>query len=209
MHCAKLPYQIFPGIFSSIDSYTKKVTNAHFEEHQTLPEWLSEFGEVEEVVRIPYYSNFYIIDKNTNVLLSGIPDEILKMKDGSYFIIDYKTAKYTGRQDELLPMYKVQLNGYAYIAEKNGLSPIKGIALVYMEPVTNIDIEDFEDILMRDGFLMPFTGKILRLELKTNQILPLLSQARELYDLSSAPEGIPGCEDCRLLDELIEITGKK
>lgn len=57
------------------------MTGIHFEKHETLPEWLSELGEVEKVVKIPHYSNFYIIDKESNVLLSGVPDEILMMRD--------------------------------------------------------------------------------------------------------------------------------
>ena len=37
--------------------------------------------------------------------------EILKKKDGSYAIIDYKTSRFTAHQDALHNMYKVQLNG--------------------------------------------------------------------------------------------------
>jgi len=68
------------------------------------------------------------------VIITGIPDEIFQKKDTSYFIVDYKTARFTGHQDELMPIYKVQLNGYALIAEKCGLKPVTGIGLVYYEP---------------------------------------------------------------------------
>lgn len=32
----RLPYQIFPGIFSSIDGFTKRVVHAYFGEHGVL-----------------------------------------------------------------------------------------------------------------------------------------------------------------------------
>ncbi|MDO8465291.1 MAG: hypothetical protein Q7S46_08580 [Gallionella sp.] len=35
-----LPYQIFPGIFSSIDSYSKKVIHGWFDQRGGAPQWL-------------------------------------------------------------------------------------------------------------------------------------------------------------------------
>ena len=66
--------------------------------------------------------------------MANIPWDIFIMADGRYFIIDYKTAKYTDNQDKLLGMYRVQLNGYAYIFEKLGMGKIGGLGLVYYEP---------------------------------------------------------------------------
>ena len=63
--------------------------------------------------------------------LFGKIDEVLKKKDGSYAIIDYKTARFTKHADSLHPIYKVQLNGYAMIAENIGISPIKQLVLLY------------------------------------------------------------------------------
>src|SRR5271154_2726081 len=41
----KFPFAIFPGIFASIDSYSKKVTAAHFATHGRVPLWFDGFGE--------------------------------------------------------------------------------------------------------------------------------------------------------------------
>ncbi len=41
-----LPFQIFPGIFSSIDSYTKKVVHHLIDKHGRLPPSLAELGPV-------------------------------------------------------------------------------------------------------------------------------------------------------------------
>jgi hypothetical protein len=37
----KLPFQIFPGIFSSIDSYSKRVIHSWFDKKGEAPPWLS------------------------------------------------------------------------------------------------------------------------------------------------------------------------
>ena len=120
----KLPFQIFPGIFSSIDSYSKKVTNRCFEKHGHLPRWLTAAGIDGTPIKVPHHSQFFYFDEQNNITLTGVADEIIKQKDGSYAIIDYKTAKYTNGQDALLAVYEAQLNGYAYIADKIGISPV-------------------------------------------------------------------------------------
>jgi hypothetical protein len=210
MHCAnKLPFQIFPGIFSSIDSYTKKVTSAHYARHNQLPSWLGELGKLGKPVKVPHYSKFRVIDEGTDILLRGMPDEILQKEDSSYFIIDYKTAKFTKAQDSLLPMYEVQLGAYAYIGRRQGFDPVSGIALVYMEPQTDLDQERLDSVLREDGFLMGFAGHVLQLKLEAEQkVPPLLEKVRDIYDLESPPQGNRDCSDCKLLDQLIvTVTG--
>jgi len=66
------------------------------------------------------WSRFFREDPETRVRLQGVPDDILRMADGATHIVDYKTARLTETQDELMPVYEVQLNGYAYIAEATG-----------------------------------------------------------------------------------------
>lgn len=201
----KLPYQIFPGIFSSIDSYTKKVTNMHFEQHQRVPDWFSGFGSLGKPVKVPHHSKFSVVEPKTNILLTGVPDEILYSPDDSYFIVDYKTAKFTGAQDQLLPMYEVQLNSYAYIGERVGFKPISGLGLLYYEPQTGISAEDIDSFMLEDGFSMNFSGKLLPIELKPDIIPPLLKRVLEIYELSQVPDGVEGCKDRQLLDTLLSV----
>jgi hypothetical protein len=206
MHCSKLPFQIFPGIFSSIDSYTKKVTNLHYERHSLLPSWLESFGGRSKPVKVPHHSKFKILDKETDIVLNGMPDEILQKEDGSFLILDYKTAKYTYAQDSLLPLYQVQLNAYAYIGRRNGFDPIAGLVLVYMEPQTELSVDNLDSIMQDDGFVMGFGGHIREIELNDeNMIPPLLKEVRKIYDQPASPKGNTGCKDCLLLDELVNL----
>jgi hypothetical protein len=208
LHCNyKLPYQIFPGIFSSIDSYTKKITNMHFEQHERVPDWFGGFGVLGKPMKIPHYSKFSVVDPDTNILFTGVPDEILQRNDGSYFIVDYKTAKFTGTQDQLLPMYEVQLNSYAYIGERVGFKPVSGLGLLYYEPQTGISVDDVDSFILDDGFLMHFAGKLLPIKLKPDNIPQLLKRVREIYELPQLPNGVEGCKDCQLLDTLLSIAG--
>jgi hypothetical protein len=125
----KLPFQIFPGIFSSIDSYTKNIVNGWFDNHGCCPSWLTELGDIKSYINPPHYSKFQFFDKTTNILLTGGPDAIFLKTDNSYIIADYKTARFTPTQDSLLPMYEIQLNSYALIGEQYGLKPVTDLAL--------------------------------------------------------------------------------
>ncbi len=205
----QLPYQSFPGIFNSIDSYTKKITNMHFERYKCLPNWFADFGNLGKPQKV-LYSKFNVLDDKTNILLRGIPDEILCKPDGSYFIIDYKTARFTGTQDKLLPTYEVQLNSYAYIGERVGYNPVSGLGLIYYEPLTEISYTTIDTFMLEDGFFMNFSGKLLPIELNLAKVQLLLNEVRELYDMPEAPQGVGGCENCESLDLLVKVaTGKE
>lgn len=205
----KLPYQIFPGIFSSIDSYSKKITWGYFEKFGKLPDWFNSLGDLERPIKAPGRSIFFYMDKATNIKLTGTPDEILQKKDGSYCIIDYKTARFTGKQDELLPMYEVQLNSYALIANNCNLKPVNGLGLLYYEPQTDITPDDLKSALLNEGFNMPFKAYLLEIELNPEKIiLPLLVKARKIADMKTSPDGSTGCEDCWKLSAITQSIGR-
>jgi hypothetical protein len=207
MECeGKLPYQIFPGIFSSLDNYQKKITTLQNERHGTIPEWFTVFGELGDPIVVPHHSVFRIVDEATDILLTGVPDEMFRRPDGSLFISDNKTAKFTGNQDELMPMYRVQLNSYSVIANRIGLGPVVGLGLIYHEPQTDIDGEDIDSVCNPDGFTMRFVAKLLRVELHPEMIPPLLARVREICDQPTVPVGRIGCEDCERFDRLIKLA---
>ena len=209
LHAGKLPFQIFPGIFSSIDSYTKNIVNSYFDNNGRFPSWLDVLGELEGYQEPLHYSKFRISDSASGVTLQGTPDAIYKKKDGSYIIADYKTAKYTGNQDKLMPIYEVQLNAYGVIGERSGLvKPVSDLALIYMEPVTGKDAVTDSSNHRDDGFAMGFSANIHRVDLKPDIIPPLLDKAREIYEMESSPNGRLGCKECSNLANLIRVTSR-
>ena len=157
MKCrSKLPFQIFPGIFASIDSYSTRVTADYFRQHARVPKWFDGFGELGAPIRVPGWSKFCLVDNESNVLLTGVPDEILKHPKLGLWIGDYKTARLTDAQDELAPMYEVQLNCYALIAERIGLGTVYGLGLLYYEPITALREEDSGVMIRDDSFFCGF-----------------------------------------------------
>jgi hypothetical protein len=202
----KLPFQIFPGIFSSIDSYTKNIVHSWFDNHGCCPSWLNELGDIKGYVKPPHFSKFQIVDEESNVLLNGGPDAIFVKDDGSYVIADYKTSRFTNTQDSLFPMYEVQLNSYALIAENYGLKPVTGLALIYMEPQTDRETASRDSSNHPAGFSMDFHAGIKKVALDTAKIYPLLAKVREINDLESLPGRYRGCKDCDLMEKLLNIA---
>ncbi len=208
----KLPWQIFPGIFSSIDSYSKSICWAYYIEHNRLPPWFDKFGDYETPIKVPGWNKFFLIDEETNIKLTGIPDEVLKKKDGAYAIIDYKTARFTKHADSLHPIYKVQLNGYAMIAESIGIGPISQLVLLYYEPMTDIieiTTDQLNGLVKDDSFLMGFKAHSLDVDLDPEGIVrPLMQEVREMVDRGVVPEGNDDCQDCRRMREVVGLVGR-
>ena len=207
MHADGIPFQIFPGIFSSLDSYGKRLVHGWFDRHHSAPPWLAGLGSVKGYRHPPHYSKFSILDLDSGVTLRGTPDGILVMEDGSHLIVDYKTAKFTDHQDELFPMYEVQLNAYALIGEQKGFAPVSGLALVYTEPVTDEAAASKDANQTASGFLMEFGAHLRPVTFAPEMVPPLLARVREIYDSKAPPKSRDGCKDCRLLQGLIRVLG--
>ncbi|MFH1878184.1 MAG: PD-(D/E)XK nuclease family protein [Candidatus Omnitrophota bacterium] len=184
------PPGIFPGIFSTLDSLTRRHVHWSFSEKGETPRWLpvSDVAEVEEG------DTFFKLPVNPGGwVLVGKPDDVFKLKDGSYHIVDYKTARFTGRQDELFPMYEVQLNSYAYLAEQYGYKPVSKLSLIYCQPNQDLD-EDAE-------FRLSFTTHHLNVDLNPDLVFQLLIRAREIVDQPEPPQP---SHKCRGICEWIE-----
>lgn len=199
-----LPFQVFPGIFSSIDSFTKKVVHQWFDQIGA-PAWLGSLGPLTGYVEPPHYSKFQHRDAATGVLLTGAPDAIFTKGDGSLVIADYKTAKFTAGQDHLLPMYQVQLTAYAYLASALDWPRVDSIALIYAEPMTEPHDAAPTSSGRDHGFVLPFRATVHMLDLDLARIPPLLADFRHLVKLDQAPQGVPGCKECPKLDGLVGL----
>ena len=209
LHVKSLPFQSFPGIFSTIDRYNKLIVRSHFQRENALPLWLKQLGEVASYVDPPHWSSFKVSDDASGVTVRGEADGIFQMSDGSYTIVDYKTSKFSRAQGAMLPAYEAQLNAYAYIGERLGLSPVRRLALVYMEPQTSEETSQDPRLVDGRGFSMGFEATIVDVELRPEKLIPpLLRKVREVGDMRNPPAGLPGCKDCEALDSLIEALGR-
>jgi len=199
------PQTPFPGIFSSIDSYSKKVLQAAMQHAQRLPHWFEQFELNGEPLPVPHHSWFKIATGHGSLQLSGTPDEILRAPDGSLIIIDYKTARYNPK-DHLRPLYEVQLNVYARIAEN--LAPrdgypfpcrVRTLGLMYYDPLTEVDRPD--KINMR-GFLMEFHAHWVPIPRRDAWIDELLARAWAILSQPTPPAGASNCKTCQTYEAI-------
>lgn len=197
----KLPWQIFPGIFSSIDSYTKKIVHYVFDTTGKPPVWIPEISEAKRYLKALHYTKFFRQDPDTDIIVRGGVDDIFECEDKSRIIPDYKTAKYTKNQDKLLPLYDGQLNLYAWIEEGFGNTVRPDLPLIYCEPIT----EPAEDGLEEFGFNMPFKVKTVIVKKNEDTVKELLSEAAEIL-VGTIPVLQDGCKDCEALENIMKAS---
>ncbi len=193
-HLGKSP-SIFPGIFSALDAITKRSAHRSFSERGRAPGWLSFFDNLSDVEEGDTYFKLPVAH---GWVLTGAPDDIFLLKDGDYHIVDYKTAKFTEKQDELFPLYEIQLNCYAFLAEKYGYKPIKRLSLVYCQPEKDLNNDE--------TFELSFQPYYVDVDLKPEKVSEMLLKARETVDLEEPP---PARESCKGICQWVEKAMKK
>lgn len=196
----RLPFSFFPGIFASIDAYTKKVVDNYFAANGAPPPWLAELGDIVESVEPPHWKHFDLRVERYDIVVRGVSDAIFVRRGRKLVIVDYKTARFTDAQDDLLPMYAVQLNVYGMIAEALGMGSVDGLALVYLEPET-------DDVAARrgcgvQGLKLGFTARVVPVAINLGGVDVLLEKTRHLFDMASPPPSTAGCQNCERLTAL-------
>ena len=93
------------------------------------------------------------------------------------------------------------------VGEQVGFSPIDKLLLCYYEPFGGVmEAGQLDEILLENGFKMPFNSHILELDLDPkNVVMPLLEEVRRLGELGDAPSGNSGCKDCGLLEDMWKV----
>jgi hypothetical protein len=206
----KLPWASFPGIFSSIDSYTKSCVHRIIDNRygndsiDLLPEWMKKIGNVTGYEKVPHWSKNNYLDEKSNILLQGAQDDIFVRIDQSRAVVDWKTAKFTENQDKLRPLYDVQLNVYSILSVKDGKSPVD-LYLVYMEPCTESSYAT--DNIIDCGFRMCFSGVVVPVKRDRTIVRKALTITRDIYEMQQPPSPRSGCKDCEQLDKVMGILG--
>ena len=185
-----LPFQSFPSIFNDLDGCTKKFVHGWFDKYKCLPTWLNELGPITGYIEPPSWRELFV--EMDGIILSGSPDGVFIQDE--LLVVDYKTAKFTGHQDELFPIYEVQLNAYAYLLEKCGKGKVGNMALIYMEP--NQDVIDS----MR-GFRVELTAHVLKVERKIGLVEELVKKASEIV-YAAKVIGREKCKECRAVEKI-------
>jgi hypothetical protein len=203
-----LPFGKFPGIFSTIDVHTKNCVHDFFNTMKQPPKWLRTLGDAAGYIEPPSHRVFQYFMEPYNVLLRGSPDAVLRFADGKLCIVDYKTAWPLGVDDPLYPIYRIQLNVYAFLACMTNLGDVSKIALAYTTPEAKYtDLPAHGDV-RDDGFVLRFVASTCEIDLDFPSLGPLIKRAREIYDLVLPPSGFPACRDCKQLETVIALLNK-
>jgi CRISPR/Cas system-associated exonuclease Cas4 (RecB family) len=196
----------FPGVFNVIDRNLKSSVWLRWKKEKKLPVWLKienvegilttdKIGKVEEKHGQKY---LVALHKKSGLILRGAPDLILKLKDNTLHIIDFKTGKFKEEKDQFLPMYEVQLNGYAILATKMKVSQL---SLVYFNPTNDIP----EEIFTAENFMLSFGPKMISVEIKTGLITNLLMEAKKILESKSPPLPKENCRGtCFYIEKIIK-----
>ena len=198
----KIPYSIFPGIFSTLDKYSKEIVQAWFEKTGGMPPWLPQLMNTTAILKAPHWKKFQRLDPVTGITLSGTPDLYLETATGAHIIPDLKTAKITENADRLRPLYVGQLNGYRWIDEGFGFT-VLSTPLIYCEPVALADTIGVDSVLTSIGFMMGFKTQQVEIEHDPHLIHRLLAKAKDILDMWSPPAGADNCKDCDALDTIL------
>lgn len=192
-HGIAQPSMPMPGIFSAIAGRQKEFyADKRTEEFcRALPPGKVLLGE--------QWVQSRVIPSGTQhqCYIKGRFDAVLEFDDGSYGVIDFKTAS---PSDEKAEMYGRQLHAYSYSLENSEtgalhLSPVSKLGLVFFEP------DSFaQESLERQTF----GGKVVWIEVARNDdaFLKFLSDVMQVLSAETPPHGDPECVWCKYRERM-------
>jgi len=206
-----------PGIVSQADTYIKRVVNTHLQKNGSLPSWLisalnGSFPELNfKPVRHVNPAKWQIRLPNAPCVLAGEADAIWEFPDGRWFIADYKMASLTQTQERLLPLYRAQLNAYAFLAQRSQGKTVSGLALIYLEPEHNAQTIADPALLLRtkEQLMLGFKCTVVPVDLQSSDWVENL--CRKVFSILSSvvpPMGKQDCQGCQVLSDWLKSIGK-
>lgn len=192
-----LPWQSFPGIFSSIDAFTKHCVHQMIDS-KLQPAWMKLIGDVVGYEKVPHWTANKHFDEKSGITLTGVPDDIWVLHNNAKILPDFKTAKFSNTQDKLLPMYEIQSNVYSVLIDKKAK-----LYLIYMEPDT--DKTSAKSCTTITGFKMDFNAVVVPIENDLKKVRRALSLTREIFEMPKAPQSKEGCKECEKLDTIMGL----
>jgi len=127
--------------------------------------------------------------------IRGIFDTVIRLSDGSYGVIDFKTSEV---KEKNVAFYSRQLRAYAYSLEhpaagKLGLSPITKLGLLVFEP------SEF----LQKGDQLQYIGRMAWQECPMDEgaFLAFLDKVYTVLERPEAPEANEDCQFCSYRDK--------
>lgn len=198
----RLPFDTpMPGLMFHLDLFEKRYVDEFLAMYWKLPPGMEKL-QCTESIEFPRKLTAEYPDYG--LTLVGMPDAVLKRRDGKLVVVDYKTALCKGDDDPFLPAYKIQLLGYAELIHQAGIGEVGEAAIVYFENQSKAFREEPLDLATDNGFSIPFEITTVPVKLDRKQLRPLMKRFREIANLQLPPKGREGCRDCARLQLLLD-----
>ena len=203
----KMPFDShMPGIMFHLDRFEKDYVEAHFKTFDKSPKWLNAL-DLYSVVDFP--AKMTMEFPKYDITMVGMPDAVFMTGSRKLCLVDYKSARYKGKDDPFLPAYEAQLLGYAHLLEHHGIGEVGSAALIYFENSLNEYENKPLDLRTDTGFRVPFTVKIHEVKINRPDLWPLLKKVREFADKRHPPAGLDKCKDCARLQALLDAEERR
>jgi hypothetical protein len=200
------PFNSFgAAIFNDMQKMQEAVIGAFLETKGSLPKEFSPFCDCSSRADFPHHWSKFKFTHETGVILYGAPDEIFVLKSGDLCVIDHKTAHNKGHDDPYHGQYRVQVVGYANIAEGLHIGTVTLGGLLYWDAQRDTVLTSPSDYYSKGVLTVPFIPKPLEVKIDYSILDPLLKEALTVWNADNPPDGRSGCKDCKKLDFLFGI----
>jgi hypothetical protein len=202
------PYSGFGGaVWKWMETMQRTTVHHLLKRDSCLPDEFDPFCDICSPIEFPnHHSKFGYVHKS-GVYVYGVADDIFELKNGNLCLIDYKSAKYKGEDDDFFPQYRVQVVAYSNIAEYGlNLGTVDRGGLMYWEA----EVDRFDPAKQyKNGRISP-SWKVGTLEIEIDyQILdPLMEEVKKVWNSRVPPEGAAGCKECKKLAQLFAIQNQ-
>jgi hypothetical protein len=184
------PRPPFPKVFILLDAQTKRffAGKRTRELSPSLPPGRVALGE-----RMVRSGRLVVPGHERPVLLAGRFDSAFRFDDGSFGLVDFKTAE---PRDEHLALYGRQLHAYALAAENPApgrllLRPVKQLGLLCVEPTTMVR--------HRGGVAYGGRPRWVEIPRDDDAFLAFLGEVLAVLERKTPPLPAPTCQFCDYL----------
>ena len=177
---------------NAVDALCKKEFEYHRKKQTPHP-----IMKKEKINAVPYKHPEYV-HPDLNLKLAGGIDDVWENKDtGKLIVVDYKAQSKSSEkkidgylEDVYHEGYKLQLDFYRYLFEKNGFEvQTKGYFVVYN---ATLERENFKNKL-------EFTSDLVPYETDSSHIEEKIIEMKKLMDSKKIPPSTPHCQNCNYI----------
>ena len=181
----KRPRGPFPGLPGAIDrllqSKTAKLAG------KGRPSWLLPDLKGKGIIK---QGTKRMTAEGEHFVVTGIVDDIIVTGDNSIIIVDYKTAARPYTHEMAVKYYGLQMDFYAYLCEKNNLTPVEKAYLVFTTPAY------LENCAYTNSFGINFKVTHIALDVDAQRAKDAIRKGVEICLQEEAPPASEGCEYC-------------